>query len=120
MANVAKTVKSYLGFSVPETGPLHDFDSYAPDMMELYAKGIRDNLGKVEGSVEDVSRTVSESFTADIGYNLPDIAGYAADLSAAITAQASTEIVVPISIDGREVARATAWYTNEQLAWEAR
>ena len=120
VANVAKTVKSYLGFSEPEEGPLSDFHTYAPDMMELYAKGIRDNLGKVEGSVEDVSRTVSESFTADIGYNLPDIAGYAADLSASITAQASTEIVVPISIDGREVARATAWYTNEQLAWEAR
>lgn len=120
VANVAKTVKSYLGFSEPEEGPLSDFHTYAPDMMDLYAKGIRDNLGKVEGSVEDVSRTVSESFTADIGYNLPDIAGYAADLSASITAQASTEIVVPISIDGREVARATAWYTNEQLAWEAR
>ena len=120
VANVAKTVKGYLGFSEPEEGPLSDFHTYAPDMMDLYAKGIRENLGKVEGSVEDVSRTVSESFTADIGYNLPDIAGYAADLSASITAQASTEIVVPISIDGREVARATAWYTNEQLAWEAR
>jgi len=89
-------------------------------MMDLYAKGIDDNIDKVESSVEDVSRTVAGSFTADVGYNLPDIAGYAADLSAAITAQTSTEIVVPISIDGREVARATAWYTNEQLAWEAR
>lgn len=29
-------------------------------------------------------------------------------------------IEVPISIDGREVARATAWYMGEELAWEAR
>lgn len=29
-------------------------------------------------------------------------------------------IEVPVSIDGREVARATAWYMGEQLAWEAR
>lgn len=29
-------------------------------------------------------------------------------------------IQVPISIDGREVARATAWYMGEQLAWEER
>lgn len=120
VSNVAKTVKSYLGFSEPEEGPLSDFHTYAPDMMDLYAKGIRDNIGKVEDSVDDVGRTVAESFTADIGYNLPDISGYAADLSASITAQASTEIVVPLNIDGREVARATAWYTNEQLAWEAR
>jgi phage-related protein len=118
--DVAGTVRDYLGFSEPEKGPLSNFHTFAPDMMDLYAKGIDDNIDKVESSVEDVSRTVAGSFTADVGYNLPDIAGYAADLSAAITAQASTEIVVPISIDGREVARATAWYTNEQLAWEAR
>ena len=118
--DVANTIKDYLGFSEPEKGPLSNFHTFAPDMMELYAKGIEDNIDEVESSVEDVSRTVAGSFTADVGYNLPDIAGYAADLSAAITAQASTEIVVPISIDGREVARATAWYTNEQLAWEAR
>lgn len=29
-------------------------------------------------------------------------------------------IQVPISIDGREVARATAWYMGEELAWEER
>ena len=118
--NVAQTVKSYLGFSVPETGPLHDFDSYAPDMMDLYAKGIKDNIGKVEDSVEDVSATVAESFNADVSYNLPDISGYAADLSASLTAQASTSIEIPLYLDGREIARGTAWYMSEQLAWEAR
>ena len=118
--DVANTIKDYLGFSEPDKGPLSNFHTFAPDMMDLYAKGIEDNIDEVEGSVENVSRAIAGSFTADVGYNLPDIAGYAADLSAAITAQASTEIVVPISIDGREVARATAWYTNEQLAWEAR
>lgn len=29
-------------------------------------------------------------------------------------------IEIPVSIDGREVARATAWYMGEQLAWEER
>lgn len=29
-------------------------------------------------------------------------------------------IQVPVSIDGREVARATAWYMGEELAWEER
>lgn len=32
----------------------------------------------------------------------------------------SARIEVPVSIDGREVARATAWYMGEQLAWEER
>ena len=118
--NVAQTVKSYLGFSEPEEGPLSDFHTYAPDMMDLYAKGIRDNIGKVEDSVEGVSATVAESFNADVSYNLPDIAGYAADLSASLTAQASTSIEIPLYLDGREIARGTAWYMSEQLAWEAR
>ncbi len=120
VANVAQTVKDYLGFSEPKYGALSDFHTYAPDMMQLYAKGIDDNIGLVEDSVTEVSRTLAGSFTADVGYNLPDIAGYAADLSATMTANATTEIIVPLSIDGREIARASAWYMNEQLAWEAR
>ena len=120
VSDVASTVKSYLGFSEPEVGPLSNFHTFAPDMMELYAKGINDNIGLVENSVENVSKNIAGSFSADVGYNLPDIAGYAADLSASMTASASTEIIVPVNIDGREVARASAWYMNEQLAWEAR
>ena len=41
--NIASTVKSMLGFSEPEEGPLSDFHTYAPDMMKLFAKGITDN-----------------------------------------------------------------------------
>ena len=40
---VAQTVKDLLGFSEPKEGPLSDFHTYAPDMMELFARGIRDN-----------------------------------------------------------------------------
>lgn len=118
VSDVANTVKRYLHFSVPDEGPLKDFASYAPDMMDLYAKGIDDNIGTVEDSVTDVARTISGSL--NVGYNLPDLAGYAADMGAMLTASASTEIVVPVNINGREVARASAWYMNEQLAWEAR
>lgn len=40
---VAKGIKSFLGFSEPEAGPLSDFHTYAPDMMRLFAQGIKDN-----------------------------------------------------------------------------
>lgn len=43
MADMAGTVKAYIGFSEPEEGPLSDFHTYAPDMMQLFADGIRDN-----------------------------------------------------------------------------
>lgn len=118
VSSVASSVKDYLGFSEPKLGALSDFHTYAPDMMELYAKGIEDNKGLVENSVDDVAKTVAGTFTADV--NLPDISGYAQDLAASITASNATEIIVPVNINGREVARASAWYMNEQLAWEAR
>jgi phage-related protein len=43
VTSVAQLVADYLHFSVPEKGPLADFDKSAPDMMELFAKGIKDN-----------------------------------------------------------------------------
>lgn len=42
-ANIAGTVRDYIGFSEPDKGPLSNFHTYAPDMMKLFAKGIEDN-----------------------------------------------------------------------------
>lgn len=41
--NIANEIRNYLGFSEPKEGPLSDFHTYAPDMMDLFIKGIRDN-----------------------------------------------------------------------------
>lgn len=49
---VAETVKDFLGFSEPEKGPLSNFHTYAPDMMELFAKGIRDNENIITDQIE--------------------------------------------------------------------
>lgn len=43
VSGIASTVKSFLGFSEPEEGPLSNFHTYAPDMMKLFAKGVKDN-----------------------------------------------------------------------------
>ena len=40
---IAQSIKDLLGFSEPELGPLSNFHTFAPDMMELFAQGIRDN-----------------------------------------------------------------------------
>lgn len=41
-----------------------------------------------------------------------------AKVSSSFGGSRSTTINVPVNIDGREVARTTAYYTGEQLAWE--
>lgn len=55
VGQIAESIAEYLGFSEPEEGPLSNFHTYAPDMMELYAKGIRDNAGTVEDALNDAT-----------------------------------------------------------------
>ena len=49
--NAAEQIKKILGFSEPEEGPLSDFHTYAPDMMNLFAKGVRDNTDMLKSQV---------------------------------------------------------------------
>ena len=51
----AQAVKDFLGFSEPDEGPLSDFHTYAPDMMDLFAKGIEDNIGTVKNALYDAT-----------------------------------------------------------------
>lgn len=52
VSDVAQTVKDFLGFSEPKKGPLSNFHTYAPDMMDLFAKGIRDNEDVITDQIE--------------------------------------------------------------------
>ena len=63
VSGLADTISSYIGFSEPEIGPLSDFHTYAPDMMDLYSKGILDNSYKVENSVGRLMGSVRDEFS---------------------------------------------------------
>lgn len=52
VCDIADGIAKFLGFSEPEKGPLSNFHTYAPDMMELFAKGIRDNEKLVTAQIE--------------------------------------------------------------------
>lgn len=41
--DLAQGIKDFLGFSEPKLGPLSNFHTYAPDMMKLFAQGVKDN-----------------------------------------------------------------------------
>ena len=70
VTDLASTIKSLLGFSEPEEGPLSNFHTFAPDMMTLFAQGIRDNLGLIQSAMGDVTGTIATDFsTAQIATN---------------------------------------------------
>lgn len=50
---LASKIKSFLGFSEPDEGPLSNFHTYAPDMMQLFAKGITDNRDVITDAISN-------------------------------------------------------------------
>lgn len=80
---IANSIKNFLGFSEPKEGPLSDFHTYAPDMVDLFAQGLKDNEIKITRTIADVFdvsdalRGVSGSSAADYAAAMP---AYASDM----------------------------------------
>ena len=64
IAATADEIAAYLGFSEPEKGSLSRFHEFAPDMMDLFAKGIRDNIPEVRKAAEDMAAAVAQPVNA--------------------------------------------------------
>lgn len=60
VTSVANKIKSLLGFSEPEDGPLSNFHTYMPDMIDLMTYGIKSNQDKAIGAVSDMASAISE------------------------------------------------------------
>lgn len=63
---VADKIKSFLGFSEPEDGPLSDFHTYMPDMIDLMASGITSGKKKVKDALEDMTGEMSVIAKANV------------------------------------------------------
>lgn len=102
VTDLASTIKSLLGFSEPDIGPLSNFHTFAPDMMELFAKGIRDNLGLIQSAMGMVTTSIANDFTSPTlaPNNYSSIANTTDDLSALLGANSGAEgdIVIPVYI----------------------
>lgn len=58
IGGVADKIKSFIGFSEPEEGPLSNFHTFMPDMMQMMASGIEDNTWRVEQAITGVAGTI--------------------------------------------------------------
>ena len=55
VSDVADAIRSFLHFSVPDVGPLTDYESWMPDFMGGLARGIEKSRGLVRKAVEGVA-----------------------------------------------------------------
>lgn len=87
VANVAQTVKDFLGFSEPEKGPLKDFHTFGRDLVENYANSIKSASYLLTDAVEDIAQDVTilaNPLDAELIYDAVRTGASDASLSVAI------------------------------------
>jgi TP901 family phage tail tape measure protein len=63
VSDVAGTIRSYLHFSEPDIGPLSDFHTYMPDMMQSMTAGIKGGLPRLQGAALDAAGVISSALS---------------------------------------------------------
>lgn len=108
---VADKIKSFLHFSVPDEGPLTDYESWMPDFMGGLAKGIEKSRGMIQKAVSGVSSDMvvspevsrMESMTGTGTAAQPEgISGMLSAITSAIEniKPDSGDIVIPVYLGG--------------------
>lgn len=111
VSNVASTITSYLHFSVPDEGPLTEYESWMPDFMSGLAKGIENSRGMVEKAVKNVaSDMMINPKTGTMNYGTSNGGVTTKDALASITSaitsvikgmsQKGEDIIIPIYLGG--------------------
>ena len=67
---IAETIEEYLGFSTPEKGPLHKYNTWMPDFLNGLAKGIRQNEGIVVSAMNSLAKTMTLPLDANASMNM--------------------------------------------------
>lgn len=73
VADVANSIWEYLHFSVPEKGPLTDFESWMPDFMNGLADGINKSKKVVTKAVKGVADAMQLTMNTGMNLNLDGI-----------------------------------------------
>ena len=111
VCSVADTIKSFLHFSVPDEGPLTEYESWMPDFMSGLAKGIEKNKGMVKDAVSGLAADMVVNPQVNAGQMAMAGGGSvsSADLSSLVSAiregvsginGGSGDIVIPVYLGG--------------------
>ena len=75
VTGVADTIRDFLHFSVPDKGPLTDYESWMPDFMKGLAEGINKSKKYVEKAIGGVAQAMQLTMDSDLNYSLNGISG---------------------------------------------
>lgn len=111
VSSVADKIKSFLHFSVPDEGPLTDYEGWMPDFIGGLAKGIEKSRGMIDKAMEGITGDMiispkvlaaEGSLAAGSSMNSADlIAGISKAMNTVLAAGGSGgDIVIPVYIGG--------------------
>ena len=111
VCSVADTIKSFLHFSVPDEGPLTEYESWMPDFLSGLAKGIEKSKGMVKDAVSGLAADMVVNPQVNAGQMAMAGGGTvsSADLSSLVSAiregvsginGGSGDIVIPVYLGG--------------------
>lgn len=110
VSSVANKIRSFLHFSVPDEGPLTDYESWMPDFIGGLAKGIEKSRGMIENAMNGVTSDLTitpKVMVAQGGYSGSTassgdlISGINTALNTALAGGgAAGDIVIPVYIGG--------------------
>ena len=114
VTDVANTIRSHLHFSVPDEGPLTDFESWMPDFMSGLAEGIEKSRGMVKAAVNSVAADMvisPQMAVAESGVMTGTGTSGGADLTAGIVAalkdvlgdqkEQQGDLVIPVYLENQ-------------------
>lgn len=117
VTSVANKVADFIGFSEPEEGPLSNFHTYAPDMMKLFAQGIRDNAHLVQ---DQLNKSLDFDFgTANVDFASSSLGRSQAGFSGALDGIAASvgqnfTITVQSVLDGKVIGETAYQYSRNK------
>ena len=108
---VADAIAALIHFSEPDEGPLKNFHTFAPDMMDLFTKGIKDNTEELREQVKksfDLKDLITGSF--DVSPNI-----YPVDSDTQGGFVQNLTVNAPQELDPSEIARLTRNANREMM-----
>ena len=102
ISGAAETVAKYIHFSSPDVGPLADFNSWMPDMMNQMAQQINAGIPGVASAMQNVAGTMRGEMAPDYSGQLASINNGIGQLAAA----GGGNITVPVYIGQQKFAQA--------------
>lgn len=102
LVEVGQTVVDFLGFSEPKKGPLSNFHTYSPDMIDLWNKGIEENEYKLEDQLAK-SFDFSEDLVATVNPTAVVSAPATNGATNNIQGMENATFVIPVYVGGDKV-----------------